>query len=105
MPTQWSGTVEQRLQRLEQSNRRCDGNNRWCTRAAVEIYQLWPADGFGTIRADAELTMKRSCSFHRPQFARSGNWVVQGMKPIAKKPSGIPKYLPEGWKGPTEPRR
>ncbi len=104
MPTRFSGTVEQRLQRLEQASRRCDANNRWCTRAAVEIYQLWPADGFGNKKPDARLTLKRVCSYHRRHFTESGSWIVEGMKRIKNKESGIPTHLPPGWKGPTSPR-
>lgn len=95
MPTQWSGTIEERLARLEQSGRRCDGNSRHCTRAAVEVYDLLPADGFGHPVPDAEKVSKKSCSYHRLQFLENGMWRVVGNRQLALKPSGQPKYRPE----------
>lgn len=90
MPTQWSGTVEERVQRLELSGRRCDGNNRFCTRAAVESYDLYAADGQGNRKPDAERVTKKSCSYHRSQFVDNGMWVVAAQRELSRKPSGRP---------------
>lgn len=76
MPNQWTGTPEERLARMDKAGRRCDGNNRHCTRSAVNKYKLLPADGHGNPVDGAEPVWKKSCGYHRVQFLGSGSWKV-----------------------------
>ncbi len=92
MPTQWSGTIEERIARLEQGGRRCDGNSRHCTRPAVEVYELYPADGQGNRKPDAERVTKKSCSYHRSQFCDNGMWAIAAQRELAKKPDRRPRH-------------
>ena len=76
MPTQWSGTFEDRFKRLDENERRCDGLNRHCTRNAVEEYDLLPADGNFVPLPDAQMVKKKSCGYHRREFLQNGRWSV-----------------------------
>lgn len=91
MPNKWTGTIQDRLERLSKSNRRCDANGRNCTRAAVEEYDLYPADGFGNKRPDAERVRKKCCSYHRAHFLENGMWVVAANRELEKKDPRLPR--------------
>lgn len=78
MPTRWTGTIEDRLARLDLAKRRCDGNNRRCVHSANEVYQLLPAKNGQSI-PDAEPVTKQACSRHRPQFLDSPNYCQVGL--------------------------
>ena len=90
MPTKWQGTIEERLERLDKSGRRCDANSRHCTRAAVNEYDLLPADGFGN-PTGAEKVTKKCCSYHPKQFIDSGFWVVVEKRRLAQKRPSKPR--------------
>jgi hypothetical protein len=93
MPLKWTGTVQDRLDRMEKSGRRCDANSRHCTRAAVEEYELIPADGQGNPKPDAERVKKKCCSYHRSQFLNSGMWIVKANRQLEQKdPRAHRKY-------------
>jgi hypothetical protein len=77
MPTRWTGSVEDRLARLDHAHRRCDGNNRRCVHSANEVYQLLPAKN-GQPLPDAKPITKQACSRHRPQFLDSQNYCQVG---------------------------
>lgn len=86
MPNVWEGTIEDRLVRLSKANRRCDANSQHCTRAAVDEYDLLPADGNFIAVPGAEPERKKSCAYHRPQFLRNGRWVLLGKRDLPRKP-------------------
>jgi hypothetical protein len=76
MPNRWTGTVEDRLANMDKAGRRCDGNNRHCTRSAVEKYKLLRADGNGIAVDGAVEEWKKCCGYHRAQFLENGMWKV-----------------------------
>src|SRR4051794_27163703 len=80
MPTVWTGTIEERIARLERSNRRCDGNSRRCAHAATTQYELLPAAGKFNALPDGEAVVRRACSRHKQQFANSGSYLVRATK-------------------------
>lgn len=84
MPNAWTGTPEERMERLSKANRRCDGNSRHCTRAAVDVYEIKAADGSFNVLPDAELETKKSCAYHRAQFLLNGRWVVLTKRPLPR---------------------
>lgn len=92
MPNVWSGTIEERLERMSQAGRRCDANSRHCTRAAVEEYTLLPADGNFIALPDAEPVQKKCCGYHRQQFLNNGRWKVLASRELARKPDGIQRH-------------
>lgn len=91
MPNVWEGTIEDRLERLSQAGRRCDANSRHCTRAAVDQYDLLPADGTFTPIPGAEPVRKKSCGYHRQQFLANGQWVVLGKHDLSRKVDQSPR--------------
>lgn len=82
MPSYWTGTLDDRLSRLDKVGRRCDANSRNCPNPAVEEYDLWEADGFGNKKPDAKLIQRKSCGRHRSQFVRSGLYIVSGTRKL-----------------------
>lgn len=90
MPTRWSGTAEERMARLENAGRRCDGNSRHCTRSAVEVYEVTRLKSDGTPES-GDVESKKSCGYHRAQFLESAfykvlsNRELRKMDPWAKK--------------------
>lgn len=87
MPLQFEGTVEQRLARLDQAGKRCDGNGRRCVHGAVEAYTLIPAKEWVPI-PDAESINKQSCTRHRPQFINNPGFVVADTRKLPGRPPG-----------------
>lgn len=82
MGTHWTGTVEERMARLERDGVRCDANSRHCPRTAVDEYDVYPADGHGKRKPNAVQVTKKSCSYHRQQFSRNGLWEVVAFRAI-----------------------
>lgn len=101
MPNRWTGTVEERLANLEKSGRRCDGNNRHCTRGAVEKYKLARCDGHGTVVDDVEPVWKKSCGYHRAQFLANGMWKVLANVQLATQAPLPPHLRPPSGRPPT----
>ncbi len=66
--------IDSRMGRLDRENRRCDGNDRFCTRGAVRLITVVPADGQGIPKPGAEAVEKKACTWHRQQFERSGSY-------------------------------
>lgn len=85
MPNVWDGTIEERLERLSRAGRRCDANSRNCTRAAVDEYDLRPADGNFIVIQGAEPVRKKSCGYHRAQFLANGRYVLMGKRDLPRK--------------------
>lgn len=87
MPTKWTGTVEERYARLDQAQRRCDGNSRHCTHSATTRYTLAPAKDGHPIPGEQQVT-RLSCSRHIPQFTNSARYVVVETSRLAVRPAG-----------------
>jgi hypothetical protein len=86
MTAKWTGTTEERYERLEQANRRCDGNNRRCTHSAVQQYTLSPAVEW--VPTGEPEVIKNSCSRHVQQFTNNPNYVVADTRRFASRPAG-----------------
>lgn len=82
MPTRIAQTMQDRIERLDRIDRRCDGNNRRCVLRAVEQYTLLPADDF-IIVPGAEPITRQSCSRHRQQFVNNANFAVDDITRLA----------------------
>lgn len=87
VPLKWRGTVEDRLARLDESKRRCDGNNRRCFHAATTVYTLAPAKESAPIEGSEQVT-KQSCSKHARQFVDNPNYVVVEVRQLPGRPAG-----------------
>lgn len=86
MTAKWTGTTEERWERLDKAQRRCDGNNRRCTHSATLEYTLRPAVEWKA--TDADPVKKKSCSRHVQQFVNNPNYVVIDTKRFAGRPAG-----------------
>ena len=76
MATHYTGTLEDRLARMDKDGVRCDGNTRRCHRTAVDSFELLPADGNGVAKPGAEKVTRQTCSLHRRLYLYNGAWVV-----------------------------
>lgn len=84
MPNKWDGTIEDRLAKLENSGRRCDAQDRHCTRSAVNEYTVIRCDGDFNPLPDAGPEKKKCCSWHRKVFTDNGLWKVVGDRELVK---------------------
>lgn len=91
MPTKWTGTAAERIARLRKAGRDCDANSGHCTRAAVEVYDVFRADGNFNRLPDAEREQKKCCSYHRLQFLENGQWVVVANRQLIQKDPSAPR--------------
>ena len=76
MPTTFSGTPDERRERLERNGRRCDGQNRFCVSTASTWFKVVRADGKFNPLPGAEPEIKKACGKHYQLFGDSGVWKV-----------------------------
>jgi hypothetical protein len=89
MPNKWKGSIADRLVRLEAAGRRCDANNRNCTRSAVKVYTLLPAvENKPTGEPPVD---KMCCSYHPRIFLQSSRWVLTGTRELEQKDPRKPR--------------
>lgn len=86
MPSRWTGTREERLARLDEAQRRCDGNGRRCAHSATTRYTLARVkDG---LPLPGEPVTRLSCSRHKVQFAGNPGYVVVNTVALPPRPTG-----------------
>jgi hypothetical protein len=85
MPTTWNGSKEDRLKRLDERGRRCDGAARTCPQTAVMAYELMPVNpADGTDRPGTEPVVQQACGKHRRAVSERATFRVLSRRELPR---------------------